>query len=362
MDTLNGTAEADTPEAPAGPRLEITTSRQFASWLAEAGASLAFTTYQSGKIFLIGTQADGSRIAVFERTIERPMGLAFDGRRLVVASMIQITTFVEAARGVPTTDGTDAVFVPQVAHYTGDLDAHDVAIDGSGGIVFANTLFSCLSGISETHSFRPLWTPPFVSRLAPEDRCHLNGFTMDAEGRPAYATAVAETDAADAWREHRTSGGVVIDIREDRIVCGGLSMPHSPRLHDGRLYVLNSGAGEFGFVDAQAGRFEPIAFCPGYLRGLTFLGRFAIVGLSEPRGNRTFSGLPLQARLAAAKAEPRCALYVIDTTTGDIVHWLRLEGLVSELFDVVALPGIRRPAMIGFKSDEIRRTISIQDA
>ncbi|GJD93596.1 TIGR03032 family protein [Methylobacterium iners] len=357
-ESLNGAASGQpaTPEPP----LAITTSRQFVSWLAEAGASLAFTTYQSGKVFLVGTQAGGSKLSVFERSIERPMGLAFDGRRLVLASMIQITTFVDAANGVLTSDGTDAVFVPQVAHYTGDVDAHDVAIDATGRIVFANTLFSCLATVSETHSFRPVWRPPFVSRLAPEDRCHLNGFAMDGQGRPAYATAVAETDLADAWREHRTGGGVVVDVAENRIVCRGLSMPHSPRLHEGVLYVLNSGTGEFGRVDLATARFAPIAFCPGYLRGLSFLGRFAIVGLSEPRGNRTFAGLPLQARLEAERAVPRCALYLIDTQTGDVVHWLRLEGVVSELYDVVALPGIRRPAMIGFKSDEIRRTISVE--
>ncbi|HEY8144646.1 MAG TPA: DUF4915 domain-containing protein, partial [Kofleriaceae bacterium] len=125
-------------------------------------------------------------------------------------------------------------------------------------------------------------------------------------------------------------------------------------------YVLNSGAGEFGRVDVAEGRFEPLAFCLGYLRGLAFLSGHAIVGLSEPRENRTFAGLPLQERLAAAGVAPRCGLYVIDLKTGDIAHWLRIEGFVSELYDVVALPGVVRPSMIGFRSDEIRRTISIE--
>jgi uncharacterized protein (TIGR03032 family) len=181
------------------------------------------------------------------------------------------------------------------------------------------------------------------------------------DSRPAYVTAVAETDVADGWRDNRAAGGVVIDVASNDIVCRGISMPHSPRLHGGRLWVLNSGSGEIGIVDLKTGRFEPVAFCPGYLRGLTFVSDHALVGLSEPRENRTFAGLPLQDRLAAAKVDPRCAVYVIDTRSGDVAHWLRIQGVVNELYDVIALPGIRRPMMIGFRKEDIRRTISIED-
>jgi uncharacterized protein (TIGR03032 family) len=362
-------AAADTADAVANPAVApaqketpafvVTTSRQFPSWLADSGGSLALSTYQSGKVILVGTNRQSGRLSVFERTLERPMGMAFHDSRLVVASMIQITSFVDAARGTPGAAGYDALFVPQSATYTADLDAHDVAFGRDGRLVFVNTLFSCLATTSETHSFRPLWKPPFLSRLAPEDRCHLNGLAM-RDGEPAYVTCVAETDVTDGWREHRTNGGVVVDVASGEVVCRGLSMPHSPRLHDGRLWVLNSGAGEVGTVNLASGRFEPLAFCPGYLRGLDFVGPYALVGLSEPRENRTFAGLPLQDRLAAAKIGPRCGVFVIDTRTGDVAHWLRLEGVVNELYDVVALPGLARPMMIGFKSDEIRRTVSVE--
>jgi uncharacterized protein (TIGR03032 family) len=340
-------------------KFELTTSRQFTSWLAASGASLAITTYQSGKVILIGTNQETGRLSIFERTLERPMGLAFDGRRLAIATLIQITTFVDAAEGQKTADGYDAVLVPQFAHYTADLDVHDLAFDGAGTLAFVNTLFSCLAAVSTTHSFRAVWQPRFISRLAAEDRCHLNGLAL-RDGQPAYVTAVAETDVADGWRDNRAAGGVVIDVAADEIICRGLSMPHSPRLHGGRLWLLNSGTGEIGVLDASTGRFEPVAFCPGYLRGLTFIGHHALVGLSEPRENRTFAGLPLQERLAAAKVEPRCAVYVIDTRSGDVAHWLRIEGIVNELYDVIALPGIRRPMMVGFRKEDIRRTISIE--
>jgi hypothetical protein len=156
------------------------------------------------------------------------------------------------------------------------------------------------------------------------------------------------------------AGGVVIDVATNEIICRGLSMPHSPRIHRGQLWVLNSGTGEIGTIDVKAGQFTSVAFCPGYLRGLSFIGDDALVGLSEPRDNKTFAGLPLQDRLATAKVEPRCAVYVVDTKTGDISHWLRIEGVVNELYDVVALPKIKRPTMIGFRAQDIRRTVSIE--
>lgn len=342
----------------ARPALEMFTSRQFTSWLRESGGSLVLSTYQSGKVLFIGCHPETGKISVFERTIDRPMGLALGGNRLAVASLYQIYTFVDALAPGEATKGADACYVPQTSHFTGDLDVHDMAYDSSGRLVFANTLFSCLAEISDSHSFKPLWKPSFISRLAAEDRCHLNGLAMRG-GRPAFVTAIGTGDVADSWRDARTGGGVVIDVESGEIACAGLSMPHSPRWHDGRLYVLNSGTGEFGTMDLASGRFEPIAFLPGYARGLAFFGNHAVIGLSAPRNNWTFEDLPLQARLDSASMKPRCGIQVVDLGTGDVAHWLTFEGIVTELYDVAALPGRRAPTMVGFKSDEIRRVISM---
>ena len=50
---------------------------------------------------------------------------------------------------------------------------------------------------------------------------------------------------------------------------------------------------------------------------------------------------------------------IIDINTGDILHWLRITGIVQELYDVAVLPGVIRPMALGFKSEEIRRSITI---
>ncbi len=183
--------------------------------------------------------------------------------------------------------------------------------------MFINTLFSCLAALSETQSFKPLWHPTFISKLAAEDRCHLNGLAM-RDGQPAYVTVVGQSDVADGWREHCTDGGIVIDVNSKEIVCSGLSMPHSLRWHHGKLWLLNSGTGDFCFVNLETGYFEPICFCPGYMRELSFHGDFALIGLSKPRHNKTFSGLTMDANLKSRHAEARCGVQIIDLRTGDV--------------------------------------------
>lgn len=354
-----GTGAGAQTGAPGEPRLVLSASRQFTAWLAEQRVSLACTTYQAGKLLLLGLQPDG-RLSVFERTFARSMGLAADAaaQTLWLASLYQIWRFENALEPGQRHDGYDRLYLPQAGYTTGDLDVHDVAIGHDGRPVFVNTLFGCLAAVSESHSFQPLWRPPFLSRLAAEDRCHLNGLAM-ADGRPAYVTAVAASDVADGWRDHRADGGVVIDVASGGTVAAGLSMPHSPRVYRDRLWLLCSGTGFFGWVDRQSGRFEPVAFCAGYLRGLAFAGDFAIVGTSKCRDNRTFSGLALDDNLARRGAEPRCAILVIDLRSGDTVHWLRFEGVIEELYDVAVLPAVQRPMALGFKTDEIRRVITI---
>lgn len=349
-----------TSETP-GEKFALTSSRHFPEWLARAGASIAFTTYQAGKVFFIGLKGEG-RLAVFERSFARCMGLgvAADGRSLVLATHYQILRFDNVVPAGASHVEHDAVFAPHATWITGDVDAHDVAVGADGRPVFVNTLFSCIATVSDGHSFRPLWRPAFISRLAPEDRCHLNGLALE-DGKPRYVTLVAGSDVADGWRDRRADGGILIDISSNDILLEGLSMPHSPRIHDGKLWLLNSGTGELGFFDRAAGKFVAVAFCPGYARGLAFVGPYAVVGLSLARENRTFQGLPLDEALLARGAEARCGLLVVDTRTGDTVEWLRIEGVVRELFDVAVLPGIRNPAAIGFKTDEIGRVISIDE-
>lgn len=343
------------------PRLEITASRQFNAWLDEHGVSVAFTTYQTGRLFFIGLQPEG-RLSIFERSFDRAMGLwaTPDARTLFLSTLYQIWRLDDALGPGQTHRGCDRLYVPQIGCTTGDLDVHEVAFDRKGRIVFVNTSFSCLATVSETHSFVPMWRPPFVSQLAPEDRCHLSGVAL-REGEVAFVTAFARSDAAEGWRGARADGGVVVDVRSDEIVLEGLSMPHSPHWHEGRLWLLESGTGWFGYADLERGRFERVAFCPGYARGLTFHGAFALIGLSQLRANRSFAGLALEGELRAQSATPRCGLMGVDLRTGEPLHWMRIQGVIAELGEVAVLPGTRRPMALGLRTEEIRRIITIDE-
>ena len=337
------------------PPYAVAASPGFTAWLHGQNAALAVTTYQIGKLFLIGAPAP-DRLSVTERTFRRCLGVAAIGDSLYLAGVNNILRFENVVPTGQRLEGHDAVYVPQVAWYTGDVFAHDVGVLPSGRPVFINTMFSCLATVDEQSSFRPVWQPPFVTALRPDDRCHLNGLAMQ-DGTPRFVTVAAQTDAPRAWREARTGNGCVIDIASDAVVADGLTMPHSPRLHDNRLYICNAGTGEFGEIDLAAGRFVPIAFCPGFARGIAFVGGHALVGLSLPRQHRDFSGLPLDDRLKREGREPRCMIQVLDLESGAAAHWLALGGVVRELYDIASLPGQRTPMAVGFAQDQIDRLI-----
>lgn len=335
------------------PKLVLTGSRLFSPWLAGQGASIAFTTYQAGKVFFIGTKPEGG-LSIFERTFPRSMGLGVGPRgEIWLASLYQIWRFENFLDEGEAKDGYDAVYVPVAGHTTGDIDIHDIHCRGDGAPVFVATRFNCLATIAARGSFEVLWKPKFIDRLAAEDRCHLNGYAVE-KGRPRYVTCVAESNVVDGWRDRRRDGGVVIDVDSGETVAGGFSMPHSPRLHGGDLWMVQSGTGEFGRVDVKTGKFEPICFLQGFARGLAFLGDHALIGVSRPRENRTFDGLALGERLEKEGVSPSCHIAAVNLKTGDIEHKLMIEGVVEELYDVAVLPGVRRPMALGFKSDEIR--------
>jgi uncharacterized protein (TIGR03032 family) len=339
--------------------IEVTSSPRFAIWLSEQDVSLAFTTYQTSKLFALGHYPDG-RLRIIERTFNRCMGLWGDGQTLWVSSHYQLWRFENILQPGATYQGYDRLFVPKTAHTTGDLDVHDIAVDAGGRVVFVATLFGCLATLSDRYSFTPLWRPPFLSKLVAEDRCHLNGLAVE-DGRPRYVTLVSPSDIVDGWRGQRQNGGCVLEVPSGRVIAEGLSMPHSPRVYRNRLWLLNSGTGMLGSIDWSTGTFNNLAFCPGYVRGLGFVGDYAVVGLSRPRHDKTFDGLPLDEELARRGVEARCGLQVIDLRTGDTAHWVRVDGMVTELYDVVVLPGVTRPMLLGVQGDEIQRTIAVGD-
>ncbi len=287
----------------------IACSRNMAEWMATNGVSLAFTSYQTGQLFLVGRMPDG-RISFHQQNFVRAMGLHGEPERLYVAGLNQLWRLENVLAPHERANGHfDRLYMPRNAQVTGDLDIHELAVDRAGRVIFVNTKFSCLAVPSISKSFRPIWKPAFISRLAGEDRCHLNGLAMQ-DGLPRYVSCVGVSDMVDGWRDHRREGGMVIDVGDDRTVTEGLSMPHSPRLRrNGELLVLDSGRGFLERVDAATGARETISFLPGFARGMALWNGFALVTVSLPRDG-SFEGLQLQENLKARGGEARCGIQV----------------------------------------------------
>ncbi|WP_374248408.1 TIGR03032 family protein [Thermomonas sp.] len=356
--TETGKAPAQAPRDITQLKVEKSCSRGLAGWLGQHRLSLAITSYQTGRIYLVGSDQQG-RVSFFERIFERAMGVVGNAQRIYLGGLYQLWRFENVLRSNEIIHGQfDKCYVPRNAQTIGDLDIHELGIRKDGRVVFVNTKYSCLAELSPTHSFKAIWKPKFISKLAPEDRCHLNGLAM-VDGEPKYVTAVCKSDSVDGWRERRRDGGVVIDITTDEIVCEGLSMPHSPRWHNGKLWLLNAGTGQLGWVDFENKAFVPHAFVPGFARGLSMIGNVAAVGLSKPR-NQRFEGLQLDDELKKRDAEPWCGVQIISLTNGDVLNWIRFDGDISEIFDISFLPNVKHPMMIGLRTAEIRDLITFE--
>ncbi len=339
-------------------KVEKACSRGLGGWLSSSKVSLAISSYQTGRVYLVGSDKNG-RVSFFERIFERAMGIVGNAQRIYLGGLYQLWRFENVLRPNEIIHGQfDKCYVPRNAQTIGDLDIHELGICKNGRVVFVNTKYSCIAELSQTHSFKSIWKPDFISKLAPEDRCHLNGLAM-VDGMPKYVTAVCKSDAVDGWRDRRQDGGVVIDMDTNEIVCEGLSMPHSPRWANGKLWVLNAGTGHLGWVDFETKKFVPLAFFPGFLRGLSIMGNIAAVGLSKPR-NKRFEGLQLDAELAKRDVEPWCGVQIISLTNGDVQNWIRFDGDISEIFDISFLPNVRNPMMVGLRTPEIRDLITFE--
>lgn len=345
-----------TPERP--PDLRVAYSRLFPAWLDTARVSIVFTAYHINKLFFLGLKPDGG-VAFFERSFDRCMGLGVENGQLWMSALSQLWRFENFMEPGETRDGYDALFVPVTGHTTGDLDIHDIHPGGDGPPIFVATRYNCLATLAERGSFKALWHPPFIDRIAAEDRCHLNGMAVE-DGQPAYITCLSRSNFTEGWRSERATGGVVLDVRSNEIVAEGLSMPHSPRVYRDRVWMLQSGTGEFGHLDVATGRFEPVCFLPGFARGLAFAGDHAVIGLSRPRATDNFDDLPLMEKLSAQRIGPKCAICVVNLTTGDIEHILEFEGAVQEIYDVAVLPGLRRPRALGFRTDDVRFATKVE--
>jgi len=334
-----------TPDPPE-PEAKLTAVKyehtaDFAEVLTAAGGALLISTYQAGRLVCVGVH-DG-RLNFSFHAFEQCMGVAVSSSRLAVGTRHDVWMLRQARELAPTLDGGpfDNCYLARLAHHTGRIHVHELAW-GRDELWLVNTLFSCLSTLDADTNFVPRWKPPFITQLAGEDRCHLNGMALE-NGVPKYVTVLARTDTPAGWRADKAKTGCLLDVPSGEPVLTGLCMPHSPRVHAGRTWVLDSGHGRLSLVDPVAGTCEPVVHLPGYTRGLGFAGKYAFIGLSKIRETNVFGGLPIAAR----RSDLKCGVGVVDLTTGTLAGQLEFQSGVEEIFDVQVLPGSLNPALRG---------------
>jgi uncharacterized protein (TIGR03032 family) len=335
------------PQKPRGAvDVHCTPSPELGPLLERLGASVIVTAPYTGNLIVVAAP-QGKTLLSFH-TFERVMGVAVTPEVLAVCTHTEVWFLRNApdiAAKLEPRGRYDACYLTRACHFTGDIQGHEaVRVDGEVWLV--NTLFSCLCSLHPRYSFAPRWRPPFVTALAPEDRCHLNGLAV-VDGRPRYVTAVAETDTRHAWRPLKATGGCVIDVATGQSVVRGLCMPHSPRVSDGKLYLLDSGTGRLVRADVASGRVETVATLPGFTRGLAIHDSLAFVGLSRIRSASHMTGLPITAQ----PDRLRCGLAVVDLNSGQTIARLDIAAPVNEVFDVQLLPGVRCPFLSGPYAD-----------
>lgn len=298
------------------------------------GGSLLISTYQAGQLVLL--RSDGKSINTHFLGMEKPMGLTFKNGCIAIGSGARVWEYRAMPMVAPKIEphGThDNCYLPRKMHLTGDIDIHEMAFTNDDKLWMVNTKMSCLCTLDGEHSVVPQWQPPFISGYDLTDRCHLNGMSL-RDGKPRYVTALGETDSAAGWRENKANGGILMDIEDNRMIARGLSMPHSPRWHQNRLLVLESGEGSLCEIDQASGEKSTIAQMPGFTRGIDFAAQVAFIGLSEVRETAVFAGLPLTRRVDDRK----CGVWAVDTTNGQVLAYLKFTGSVREIFSVQVLP------------------------
>ncbi len=337
-------ANAGQPAAPQDPKQVLASvhTTNFADLLTHFKSSLAVTTYQAGKLVLL--RADGNAINTHFRTFNRPMGMAADNERLALGAFMEIAEFRNMPAVAPRLENPprhDAVYLARRGHITGAIDIHEMAWDGDGELWFINTLFSCLCTLDSKSSFVPRWRPSFVSHYAPEDRCHLNGLAM-RDGKPRYVTSLGDANTPGGWRANKRDGGLLIDLEGERILCRGLSMPHSPRWYDEKLWVLESGRGALVKVDPETGERTDVGRVPGFARGMDFMGPLAFIGLSQLRESNPFTDIPI----TDDNSDRQSGVWVVNIENGNTVAFLKFTGGVEEIFAVQALRGAQFPEIL----------------
>lgn len=331
---------------------------QIPQLLQQLNCSIAISTYQAGKVVLIAAKDENSLVQL-PRNFEKAMGIAEDTAtdKIAIACKEEVIVFrnsTDLAQFYPKAPNKyDALYLPRNTFHTGAIDIHDLNFGTNGELYAVNTLFSTIVKIDDNYNFTPYWIPPFIDKIAAEDRCHLNGMAM-LNGKPKYATAFNSGNSPQSWREKVTESGIIMDIEHNTIIAKGLAMPHTPRIFNNELYVLLSATGELVKVNTEDGSYEVIVKIDGFVRGMCLHKDYLFIGISKLRKNSsTFGKLPF-----AHKAN-EAGIVVVHLPTKSIVGKISYLTSLDEIYDIHILGDKIRPNILNTLTDDHKKGLMI---
>ncbi len=339
------------------PPFSVSCSPNIPELLHDLRISLVLSTYQAGKIVLLSAPVR-DKLMQLPRTYPNAMGITVDNDRMAIAANSEITVLSNSKQLAYTypekPNVYDAMYLPRASYFTGELAWHDMAWVNNK-LIATNTMFSCLSHIDDEYSFKPFWKPHFITELAPEDRCHLNGIAVN-NNKVEYVTALGNSNLPAGWRENKMNGGILMDVEKNSILTDNLAMPHSPRVYDDKLYLLNSAMGELLAVDRSTGNTELISKLGAFARGMDKFGDYLFVGVSKLRHNSSaFRDLPIAKTSFAG-------VIVIHLPMKAIVGQIKYETSVEEIYEVKVLPGCVRPNILNQDKELHKQALHLENS
>lgn len=295
--------------------------------LSASGITLLVTREYEHLVMAIGL-ADAEPFVTF-MPMPHPSGIAVDrdrGRvfvastrnpnqlyefRPVSGSLPRLDVAVEAPDGRP-------LLPAHSSFYPGCLYLHDLAFVGRelyGNAVGQNAVVR----LAEQAAADPVWWPRCVEQSgAPvlgQNHIQLNSIAAGETLKTSYFSASSDTIAERRPGDPKypvDKRGVIFSGTTREPVVRGLTRPHSARLSNGALWVLNSGYGELCQCDSRGSGYTAVTKAPGWTRGLCFRDNLAFVGTSRviPRFRSYAPGLDLDASV--------CGVHAVDLDTGQI--------------------------------------------
>lgn len=312
--------------------------------LADHGLTLLVTREYEHFVVALGAGRRGPAVSYLP--LPHPNGLAVDLVRGVVhvastRNPNQVFDLVPATAVTTAGDGRARPLparplIPVRSRFLpGSLYLHDLAL--VGGTLHANAVGQ--NAVVRLHldgRYERVWWPRCVETaagpLCARNHLQLNSIAAGRTLRTSYFSA--STDAPSARRPgHRNfpvdGRGVIFSGATREPVVRGLTRPHSARLHEGRLWVDNSGYGQVGI--GEGGRFVAVAQLPGWTRGLAFYRHLAFVGTSQilPQFHHYAPGLD--------PARCVCAVHVLDIRSGRVLGSLTWP-FGNQIFAVEPVP------------------------